>query len=107
MEGSTYCIGLSEDASSLQHIYWGPHIASAVASEMVHSSASLMGPFESPTGISREEYAPWGEMRFSEPGLKVEYADGTRAIEWVFDEHGFERSGASQTLWLRFRDQAY
>ena len=27
-----------------------------------------MVPFESPTGISREEYASWGEMRFSEPG---------------------------------------
>jgi alpha-galactosidase len=46
-------------------------------------------------------------MRFNEPGLKVEYADGTRVIEWAFEEQGIERSGASQMLWLRFRDRAY
>ena len=107
MEASTYCIGLSEDASSLQHIYWGPRIAAEEALEMAHAQGPLTVPFESPTGLSREEYAPWGEMRFSEPSLKVEYADGTRGIEWVFEEQGTERSGASQTLWLRFRDRAY
>src|SRR5712691_2213592 len=48
-----------------------------------------------------------GGMRFSEPSLKVEYADGTRAIECVFEEHGVERSRASQILWLRFRDRGY
>jgi alpha-galactosidase len=107
MKASTYCIGLSEDAASLQHIYWGPCIASEAASEMAHASVPLIVPFESPTGMSREEYAPWGEMRFSEPSLKVEYADGTRTIEWVFEVHGVEQSGAGHTLWLRFRDQAY
>ncbi len=107
MEASTYCIGLSEDTSSLQHLYWGPRIASAVASEMAHAPGPFMVPFESPTGISREEYAPWGEMRFSEPSLKVEYADGTRVIEWVFEEHGVDRTAENQTLWLRFRDRAY
>ncbi|MGZ3583739.1 MAG: alpha-galactosidase [Ktedonobacterales bacterium] len=107
MEASTYCIGRSLDDSSLQHIYWGPRVAWEAASQMAHPSEPLLVPFESPTGISREEYAPWGEMRFSEPSLKVEYADGTRAIEWVFEEHGLERSGAGQTLWLRFRDRAY
>src|SRR5438034_969473 len=57
MEASTYCIGLSEDSSSLQHIYWGPRIASEAASEMAHTSVPLIVPFESPTGMSREEYA--------------------------------------------------
>jgi alpha-galactosidase len=107
MEASTYCIGLSSDDTSLQHIYWGPRITSEAASEMIDPPKPFRVPFESPTGISREEYAPWGEMRFGEPDLKVEYADGTRAIEWVFEKYGIEQSGASQTLWLRFRDRAY
>ena len=107
MEASTYCIGLSEDDTSLQHLYWGPRIASAEALEMAHPPGSSLVPFESATGISREEYAPWGEMRFSEPSLKVEFTDGTRVIEWVFEEHGLDRAGESQTLWLRFRDRAY
>jgi alpha-galactosidase len=46
-------------------------------------------------------------MRFNEPSLKVEYADGTRVIEWAFEEQGIERSGASHILWLRFRDRVY
>jgi len=107
MEASTYCIGLSEGDSSLQHSYWGPRIASAAASEMAHTSGPLKRPFDTPEWTIREEYAPWGGMRFSEPSLKVEYADGTRVIEWVFEEQGIERSGAGQTLWLRFRDRAY
>lgn len=107
MEASTYCIVLSEDATSLQHVYWGPRIPSAAASEMAHPPEPFMVAFESPAGVSREEYAPWGGIRFSEPGLKVEYADGTRVIEWVFQEYGIERLGANQTLWLRFRDRAY
>ncbi len=107
MEASTYCIALSEDTSSLQHIYWGAHIPVETALEMASSSKNSMAPFESQLGVSREEYVPWGELRFSEPSLKVEYADGTRAIEWLYEEHGTERSGASSTLWLRFRDKAY
>jgi alpha-galactosidase len=74
---------------------------------MAHAPEPLPVPFESPTGISREEYAPWGEMRFSEPSLKVEYADGTRVIEWAFEEHGLEQSGTGHMLWLRFRDRVY
>src|SRR2546425_3392981 len=107
MEASTYCIGLSEGDSSLQHIYWGPRIAYAAASEMAHASGPLKRPFDTSERTIREDYAPWGEMRFSEPSLKVEYADGTRTIEWVFEKHGVERSGAGQTLWLRFHDRSY
>jgi alpha-galactosidase len=107
MEASTYCIGLSEDASSLRHVYWGPRIASAAAGEMARAPGMLKRPIDTPEGTIREEYAPWGGIRFSEPSLKVEYADGTRVIEWVFEEHGLDRSEESQTLWLRFRDWAY
>ena len=107
MEESTYCFRLGEDSSSLQHIYWGPSIASAQALEMSHASVPLRIPFESPKGISREEYAPWGEMRFTEPDLKVTFADGTRVVEWVFEAYGIDRSNSGQTLWLQFRDQAY
>ena len=107
MDASTYCIGLSADDASLQHIYWGPSIASEAVTERAHHPGSFHVPFESPTGISREEYTPWGEMRYGEPSLKVEYADGTRVIEWDFEEHGVERSKAGQLLWLRFRDRVY
>src|SRR5258708_32526863 len=107
MEASTYCIGLSEGDSSLQHIYWGPRIAYAAASEMAHASGPLKRPFARSERTIREEYTPWGGMRFSEPSLKVEYSDGTRVIEWVFEEDAIDQPGESQTLSLRFRDRAY
>jgi len=107
MEASTYCLGLSADEASLLHIYWGPRIVSEEAVELMQRLEPFSVSFESQTGMAREEYAPWGEMRFLEPDLKVEYPDGTRGIEWVFDSHGVERTGASQTLWIRFRDRVY
>ena len=107
MEASTYCIKLSEDGTSLQHVYWGPRIGVDAAHELAQALETLTPPFESITGTSREEYAPWGELRFREPSLKVEFADGTRTIEWTYDTYGIERTGTSNTLWLRFRDRFY
>ncbi|HYX51780.1 MAG TPA: glycoside hydrolase family 36 N-terminal domain-containing protein, partial [Ktedonobacteraceae bacterium] len=107
MEGSTYCFRLAEDGSSLEHIYWGSGITSAQALEIAQASAPLRIAFESPKGIIREEYTPWGEMCFTEPSLKVTYEDGTRVVEWVFEAYGLGRSGADQTLWLQFRDKLY
>ncbi|HXX78788.1 MAG TPA: alpha-galactosidase, partial [Ktedonobacteraceae bacterium] len=80
---------------------------SAQALEMSHASSPLRIAFESPRGITREEYAPWGEMRFTEPSLKVTYADGTRVVEWVFEAYGLDRADGNQTLWLQFRDKVY
>jgi len=107
MAASTYCIGLSADESSLLHLYWGTRITSEEALEFVQHSVPFPVSFESPAGMSDEEYAPWGELRFFEPSLKVEYSDGTRGIEWTFEAHGVERSEVTQTLWLRFRDREY
>jgi alpha-galactosidase len=105
---STYCFALIEDGTSLQHLYWGASIVAETAGEIVSAAQpSLNVPFESPGGISREEYAPWGEMRFGEADLKIEYADGTRAIEWAFEQHGMALEGTARRLWLRFRDRAY
>ncbi len=110
LEHSTYCFMLREKGTTLQHLYWGERIPTETASEMARATESVLVPFESSIGVAHEEYAPWGEMRFKEPGLKVEYADGTRTVEWLFETYGIEQSeqsGASQTLWLRFRDQFY
>ncbi len=107
MEASTYCMRLNEEQTSLQHIYWGARVDTTVAREMALAWKTYFMSFESTAGNSREEFAPWGEMRFNEPALKVAYADGTRGIEWRFQAHGIEQEQGSQTLWLRFADQVY
>jgi alpha-galactosidase len=110
LKTSSYCFALGADGTSLHHVYWGSRLAPEALIEMVQRPDALVSshiPFESATGTAREEYAPWGEMRFNEPSLKIEYADGTRAIEWAFEQYGIERAEAEQTLWLRFRDRIY
>jgi alpha-galactosidase len=106
-EASSYCMQLSEDATSLRHIYWGPRIDQQAAHEIARATPARTYPFEMSSAFAQEEYLPWGGIRFNEPGLKVEYADGTRAIEWAFENQGVERSAASQVLWLTFKDREY
>src|SRR5579875_2652052 len=64
LKTSSYCFALNADNTSLHHVYWGSRLAPEALIEMVQrpdASTSSHIPFESLTGIAREEYAPWGE----------------------------------------------
>lgn len=107
MEASSYCMQLSEDGTSLKHVYWGPRIDQQTANKIASDRLSRIYPFELESGLAHEEYLPWGGAGFHESNLKVEYADGTRVIEWVLENQGVEQSGPSQVLWLTFKDREY
>ena len=78
MEASSYCMQLSEDGTSLKHVYWGPRIDQQTANKMASDRLSRIYPFELESGLAHEEYLPWGGAGFHESNLKVEYADGNR-----------------------------
>ena len=62
------------------------------------------------SGTSEEEpleYVAWGGLRYDEPSLKVEYADGTRAIEWQLIDSDVGRDDDATTLVLELADLAY
>ena len=87
MEDSTYCFRLGEDASSLQHMYWGPGIASAQAIEMSHATAPLRIAFESPMGGSGQVTIELGAEVFvvDDGWFEGRYHDNAGLGDWTVD----------------------
>ena len=53
------------------------------------------------------EYIAFGGMQYDESSLKVEYPDGTRAIEWHVSSHRIERDRDTLTLTVELMDDEY
>ncbi len=86
---SSYLFGFDE-RGLLKHISWGDR--SATPGDF---SAGFTGEGTSNdpgVEIAREEYAPWGGMRFKEPCLKAAFADGTRDLSFLYKSHTIEGS---------------
>jgi alpha-galactosidase len=75
---STYAFGVNEH-SELQPLYWGGRLG---AHDVVPPAHSLpeMASFDSPYTTTPQEYAGWGAGLFTEPALKVTFADGNRDL---------------------------
>lgn len=54
-----------------------------------------------------DEYVPWGGLRYDEPTLRAEFADGTRAVEWRYSGQRVSRDAEATTLQLDLADAAY
>jgi alpha-galactosidase len=108
MSASVYALGVAESGTGLAHLHWGAPVSlDELAShprptQPVRDAATLTWGDEEPL-----EYVPFGGRRFDEPSLKVEYPDGTRAIEWHFAGHRCERDGDAITLEVELKDDAY
>jgi alpha-galactosidase len=75
---STYVFGVNERAE-LQPIYWGGRLGPHDAIAAPHSMPE-MASFDSPYTTTPQEYASWGAGLFTEPALKVTFADGNRDL---------------------------
>src|SRR5579859_8018664 len=75
---AAYVLGLNR-AGLLTHRYWGPRLASA---QDYPSASDPLGwaSFDSAANQTSEEYPGYGEMKFTEPCLKVTFADGVRDV---------------------------
>jgi alpha-galactosidase len=75
---STYALGVNEHGE-LQPLYWGgrlgPHDTVPVARSFPEKAS-----FDSPYTTTPEEYAGWGAGLFTEPALKITFADGNRDL---------------------------
>jgi hypothetical protein len=71
MAKSSYGIGLAGEHHMPWHLHWGRPLDHQALSEIsTEVERSRMGD-EEPL-----EYVAWGGLRYDEPSLKVEYADG-------------------------------
>jgi alpha-galactosidase len=90
----TYAFGVNEHGE-LQAIYWGGRIGAADAIPSAHSNPEVAS-FDSPYTTTPQEYASWGAGLFTEPALKITFADGNRDLVLHFvnakqlDAHSLE-----------------
>jgi alpha-galactosidase len=75
---STYAFGVNE-RGELQTLYWGGRVGAHDAIPTAHSYPE-MASFDSPYTTTPKEYASWGAGVFTEPALKVSFADGNRDL---------------------------
>jgi alpha-galactosidase len=76
--GSTYAFGVNE-RGELQAVYWGGRLGAQDAVAAPHSMPEIAS-FDSPYTTTPQEYASWGAGLFTEPALKVTFADGNRDL---------------------------
>jgi alpha-galactosidase len=65
---------------SVRHVYWGPRLTLAQAA-LVPATA------DGNDDVLGEELPGEGGQRFGPPALRVEFADGTRAVRWRYTGH--------------------
>jgi len=110
MASSTYALSAIPPAGAggARHLHWGapvPLADLAAAPRPVYRMDNAEGAAwgaEEPL-----EHVVFGGRRFDEPSLKVEYPDGTRAIEWHVTGHRIEHAGGSATLEVDLADDAF
>ena len=75
---STYAFGVNE-RGELQALYWGGRLGAHDSIPPAHSYRE-MASFDSPYTTTPQEYASWGAGLYTEPALKVTFADGNRDL---------------------------
>ena len=110
MESTAYAFGLADDGAALRHLHWGGPLPREALAGLLTTATGPMPRHEAQLSLVRErpdEYVPWGGLRFDEPSLKVEFADGTRNVEWRVRGHRITRQGPASTLEVDLADTGY
>jgi len=106
MRSTCYAFGLADDGAAVRHWYWGRALPRAA----VAAARVSPGRWEEHLSLGHEfpdEYVPWGGLRYDEPMLRAEFADGTRAVELAYSGQRVGRRGEATTLELDLADAAY
>jgi alpha-galactosidase len=75
---TTYAFGVNE-RGDLQALYWGGRLGAHDSIPAVHSFPEWSS-FDPPNTTTPQEYAGWGGGLFTEPALKITFADGNRDL---------------------------
>jgi alpha-galactosidase len=75
---TTYAFGVNE-RGDLQPLYWGGRLGPHDSIPAPHSFPELAS-FDPPNATTPQEYAGWGGGLYTEPALKVSFADGNRDL---------------------------
>jgi alpha-galactosidase len=93
---STYAFGVNEHGD-LQPLYWGGRLSANDSIPRAHSFPE-MASFDSPATTTPQEYAGWGAGLFTEPALKVTFADGNRDLVLHFVRVASSNSNSAEIV---------
>jgi hypothetical protein len=93
---STYAFGVNE-RGELQPLYWGGRLSPRDTVPSAHSFPEVAS-FDSPYTTTPQEYASWGAGLFTEPALKMTFADGNRDLVLHFVRATPDGEGAVKVL---------
>ena len=108
MRSTCYAFALADDGAALAHLHWGVTLPREVLASL--ATAGRQQQWDRRLSLMRarpDEYVPWGGPRYDEPSLKVDFADGTRGIEWRFAGQRVIRDGPVSTLEIDLADTVY
>jgi alpha-galactosidase len=83
--GSSYVFGVNP-RGELQQLYWGGRLAATDGFKQAEPKPE-MASFDSSYNNTPQEYAGWGAGLFTEPALKVTFADGNRDLVLHYESH--------------------
>lgn len=83
-EGVTYAFGLSPKGT-LTPIYWGKRLPSD--ENLSAPDPGDLSSMDTAASIASQEYPAWGGGMFTEPALKVSFADGVRDLVLRYRSH--------------------
>lgn len=100
---TAYALGLNQ-AGLLTHRYWGRRLP--YPSDYPAAINPLPWGFNSPAQLTPEEYPGYEDMKFTDPCLKVTFADGVRNVVLRFDSAEIRESSTPE-LHVHLRDTVY
>jgi alpha-galactosidase len=107
MRSTSYAFALADGGAALAHLHWGVTLPREVLAGLATDGKQRSDRRLSLMRARPDEYVPWGGPRYDEPSLKVDFADGTRGVEWRFTGQRVTRSGPVATLEIDLADTAY
>ncbi|HUV59510.1 MAG TPA: alpha-galactosidase [Desulfatiglandales bacterium] len=99
-----YVIGVDEK-KNLQHLYWGEKLP--YVSDYPRVLLPQEFPFDNFEQIIKEEFSPWGGIRYKEPGLKVIYEDQVRDLILKYKTYKLIDIDKCKTLIIYLTDPIY
>ncbi|WP_195513701.1 alpha-galactosidase [Turicibacter sanguinis] len=97
---TTYAFAV-DNMGLLRHLYWGPKVNNLEDFDV--PALAEMSSNDPILDLTDEEYPVFGEMRYKEHCLKVNFADGTRDIEYRYV--GYTQT--EETLVIHLKDAHY
>ncbi|HLK02113.1 MAG TPA: alpha-galactosidase [Streptosporangiaceae bacterium] len=115
MRSAWYVFGIADDGAAIRHVHWGPAIGDSAAAGLAAYGDGANGLRQPSPGEHKrlwgmdapDEYVPWGGLRYEEPSLKAEFADGTRNTECRYAGQRITREGDAVTVEVDLADARY